>query len=158
MYEDHCATAVSIANTVPEPFRADAFREVLRHLLSSSGAARPSGVIATQQQGSAQVILANPGSGKGISLVEFVRSINPSSGPEHVVAIGAYVEQTTSHGFSSSDIRDGLIAAKVKLANPSDALSKARGRGLIMESSDKGTFVLTRSAEEWIAERLQKSA
>lgn len=158
MYEDFCAAAVSVANTVPEPFRESAFQEVLRHLLSTSNNGHADAPLGAQQK---SLVLATPIDSrekKNLSLVEFVRSISPTSGPEYVVTIGAYIEQTTSGGFTSSDIRSGLITAKVKLANPSDALLKAKIRGLVMDSGNKGGFVLTRSGEQWIAERSPKAA
>jgi len=93
--------------------------------------------------------------GKDLSLQEFINQVAPSSGPEYVVTIGYFLEKYQQvPGFTSAQVKTEFQRAKFQHPNPTDALLKARGAGRVMEGPEKGTFVLTRTGEQWVENKL----
>jgi hypothetical protein len=92
---------------------------------------------------------------KELSLQEFINQVEPSSGPEYVLAIGYFLEKHQSlKNFTSAQIKAEFQRAKFQHPNPTDALLKARGAGKVMDGPEKGTYVLTRTGEQWVQTKL----
>lgn len=102
--------------------------------------------------------VAPPGTAKELSVQEFLRELKPASGTEFVVGIGFFLEKHKGlSSFAASDIKEGFLKAKFNHSNPSDAIAKARAQGRLMEGSERGTYVLTRSGEEWVELQLKNA-
>jgi hypothetical protein len=111
--------------------------------------------IKTEKQGPTGEV-PNLKSGKGMSMAEFVRIVKPKSGTDYAVTIGYYVEKIQSHGsFSGTDIKNGFLQVKFQHSNPSDTINKAKSTGKVMDSQERGSYVLTQTGEEWVEERLK---
>jgi hypothetical protein len=123
-------------------------QKIEEHLRSFRGSSQSETQHNTTQQSGAV-------GGKDLSLQEFINRIKPSSGPEHVVTIGYFLEKHQSlPAFTSGQIKSEFQRAKFQHPNPTDALLKARAAGKVMDGPEKGSFVLTRTGEQWVEGRL----
>ena len=96
------------------------------------------------------------GGAKSQSLQEFIRIVKPDSGIDHVVAITYYYEQFGGKSeLRTKDIREAFRALKVKYSNVPDAVAKARVAGLLMDGASKGTFVASKTGEDWVETALK---
>jgi len=121
--------------------------ETLKHYLGAAPSQSPS-----LQSGQRPA----PSGTKSQSLQEFIRSVKPDSGVEYVVAITYFHEQLGGKSeLRTKDITDAFRALKYKYANVADAVAKARAAGLLMDGTSKGTFVASKSGEEWVETALK---
>lgn len=121
---------------------------VLGWVSSKLGAAI--GAVAIQTKGSAEA----KHQGKRLSLPEFVRKLQPKSGPDYVVAIGSYLEKVEGNAdFSGPEIKAGFRTCKYDHSNPFDAIGKAKATGRVMDASEAGRYVLTQAGETWVESR-----
>jgi hypothetical protein len=97
---------------------------------------------------------------KKLSMAEYIRSLAPKSGPQHVVAVGLYLEQYggMGTGFKTRDIADGFTTVKYKHSNPAEAVRQAKTQGLLMDGKEPGTLVVTSTGEDWVKVQLGTDA
>lgn len=89
--------------------------------------------------------------GKSQILQEFINRVKPASGPEHVVAITYFAEKYRGQSeVRTKEISDAFRTLKYKYSNSADAVAKAKAGGLLMDGPSKGSFVASRSGEQWV--------
>lgn len=98
------------------------------------------------------------GTGKAPSLAEHIRAVAPSGGLEHVLAVGYYLERYSrlKGGFRRRDLAEAFKAIRYSHSNPGVPIATARRQGLLMDGEEHEKLLLTETAEQWVAERLQR--
>ena len=93
---------------------------------------------------------------KQLSLPEFIDRVRPQVDTEYVLAVTYYQEKfEDAESVKSADVVEKLKEVKYKHSNPYYAISRAKKKGLIMNGTEKGTFVATRTGEQWVDDRLK---
>lgn len=98
----------------------------------------------------------NRSGSKAVSLAEHVRAVAPSGGVEHVLAVGYYLERHSGlrAGFRRRDLADAFAVLRYQHSNPGVPIAAARRKGLLMDAGEHEKMLLTKTAEQWVAERL----
>lgn len=106
-------------------------------------------------QGAFQEVAAAGPSAKDPSLTELVRSIEPASGLEYVLAIGYYLERYSRlrGGFRRRDVAEAFKVLKYHHSNPGVPIAAGRRQGLLMDGEEHEKIQLTESGERWVEER-----
>ena len=97
-----------------------------------------------------------PAPAKAPSLAEHVRSVGPSGGLEHVLAIGYYLERYSrlNGGFRRRDLAEAFKVVRYQHSNPGVPIATAKRQGLLMDGEEHEKLLLTETAERWVEERL----
>jgi hypothetical protein len=91
------------------------------------------------------------------SLAEHVRTVSPSGGLEHVLAVGYYLERHTglNGGFRRRDLAEAFASLRYRHSNPGVPIAAARRQGLLMDGREHEKVQLTETAERWVEDRLR---
>jgi hypothetical protein len=95
--------------------------------------------------------------GKPPSLVEFVRSVRPNGGLEHVLVVGYYLEQHrgATGGFRRRDLAQAFKTLRYNHSNPGVPIAAGRRQGLLMDGAEVDKTRLSESADQWVRARLR---
>jgi hypothetical protein len=97
--------------------------------------------------------------GKKTSPAEFLKRSNAKNQIDRALLLGYYLEKTDGvSAFTSGDIGKLGKDAKQPFANPSDAVAKLTGRGMMMSAGDKDgqrAYALTASGEAYVESLLE---
>lgn len=97
--------------------------------------------------------------GKKTSPAEFIKKSSAKNQMDRALLLGYYLEKTTGvSSFTSSDLGQLGRDSKNPFANPSDAVAKLTGRGLMMSAGDKDgqrAYALTASGETYVETLLE---
>ena len=91
------------------------------------------------------------------SFNEFLNEVSPASATEYIVAITYYMEKVEGvNEINVKDIKEGFRKAKFAHTNASQALINAKTQGLLMEGSAPKHFILTKTGEKFVEEKIGK--
>jgi hypothetical protein len=97
--------------------------------------------------------------GKKVSPAEFLKKANAKNQMDRALLLGYYLEKTEGiSSFTSSDLGQLGKSSKQPFTNPSDAVAKLTGRGLMMSAGDKEgqrAYALTASGETYVETLLE---
>jgi hypothetical protein len=106
-------------------------------------------------------VVADSG-GKKLSAAELLKKSSVKNQIDRALVLGYYLEKYSgATGFTSTEI--GTLGRETKnpFANPSDAVAKLTGRGLMMSAGDKEgqrAYALTASGEAFVESLLETKA
>lgn len=94
--------------------------------------------------------------GKKISLQEFLRKVNPETGPKGALTICYFFEKNEGQEeVKTSNITGNFKKIRKPFKNPWDAISKAKDQGLLMDGNSPKHVLVTQTGEEWVENRLR---
>ncbi len=112
----------------------------------------------TVEPSSAPGVMPEAG-GKQLSAAEFVKLTAAKNQMDRALVLGYYLEKVMgSAGFTSSELGEQGHQIRQPFANPSDAVAKLSGRGLMMSAGDKEgqrAYALTASGETYVESLLE---